>query len=102
MRPDARFGNDRGFDLRFKARDAGPQTAELMKHRVHLACFTVLIALSAIPVYGAAPASVKGSVRDSAGVPQIGAIVQLMRPDLSVVTTVYTDDEGRFDFRAMR
>ena len=47
-------------------------------------------------LYGAAAASVSGVVRDSAGVPQIGAEVQLLRPDLSVVASVYTDDEGRF------
>ena len=42
------------------------------------------------------PASVSGVVRDSSGAPQIGAEVQLLRPDLSVVTSVYTNDEGRF------
>jgi hypothetical protein len=35
-------------------------------------------------------------VRDSAGKPQIGAEVQLLRPDLSVVTSVYTNSKGRF------
>ena len=40
--------------------------------------------------------SVTGVVRDSAGLPQIGAEVQLLRPDLSVVTSVYTDSFGRF------
>ncbi len=35
-------------------------------------------------------------VRDSAGVPQIGAVVQLLRPDLTVVASVYTDSSGRF------
>ena len=44
----------------------------------------------------AAPASVSGVVRDSAGVPQIGAEVQLLRPDLSVVASVYTNSQGRF------
>jgi len=39
---------------------------------------------------------VSGVVRDSAGVPQIGAVVQLLRPDLSVVASVYTDSAGRF------
>ena len=37
-------------------------------------------------------------VRDSAGVPQIGAVVELLRPDLSVVTSVYTNSKGRFAF----
>jgi hypothetical protein len=35
-------------------------------------------------------------VRDSAGIPQIGAIVELLRPDLTVVANVYTDAKGRF------
>ncbi|HEV2133605.1 MAG TPA: carboxypeptidase-like regulatory domain-containing protein [Terracidiphilus sp.] len=69
-----------------------------MKRRVHLAWFTVLIALGVAPVYGASPASVTGTVCDSAGVPQIGAVVQLLRPDFSVVSTAYTNSEGRFQF----
>jgi hypothetical protein len=35
-------------------------------------------------------------VRDSAGVPQIGAVVQVLRPDLSLVASVFTDSNGRF------
>jgi hypothetical protein len=35
-------------------------------------------------------------VRDSAGVPQIGAVVQLLRPDLSIIASVYTDSSGHF------
>jgi hypothetical protein len=45
--------------------------------------FAVLIALGSAPLYGAAPARFQAVVRDSAGVPQIGAEVQLLRPDLS-------------------
>jgi len=83
----------------FPARGAGgPRLAEVMKHRVHLAWFAVLIVLGVAPVYGAAPASVSGLVRDSAGTPQMGAVVQLLRPDLSVVATVYTDSQGHFQF----
>ena len=67
-----------------------------MKRSTHLAGFAVLIVFGAVPVFGAAPASVSGLMRDSAGVPQIGAEVQLLRPDLSIVTSVYTDSEGRF------
>jgi hypothetical protein len=37
-------------------------------------------------------------VRDSAGEPQIGALVQLLQPDFSVVMAVYTDAKGRFAF----
>jgi hypothetical protein len=62
----------------------------------HLAGFAMLIALGAAPLCGAATASVSGVVRDSSGAPQIGAKVQLLREDMSVVTSVFTDDEGRF------
>jgi len=64
--------------------------------RLHFVVFVMLIALSTTPVRGAAPGSVSGVVCDSAGVPQLGAMVQLLRPDLSVVASVYTNSEGRF------
>ena len=67
-----------------------------MKRTAHLAGFAVLLALGAVPVFGAAAASVSGYVRDSSGVPQIGAEVQLLRSDLTVITSVYTNDAGQF------
>jgi hypothetical protein len=67
-----------------------------MKRSAHLAGFAVLLVIAAAPAFGAAAASVSGVVRDSAGVPQIGAEVQLLRSNLSVVAIVYTDDTGRF------
>lgn len=67
-----------------------------MKRRIYLAGFAVLIVLATVPVYGAVSASVSGVVCDSAGVPQIGAEVQVLRPDLSVVASVYTDGAGHF------
>jgi hypothetical protein len=67
-----------------------------MMRSSHLAGFAVLIALGTVPVYGAVSASVSGLVRDSAGVPQIGAEVELLRPDLTVAASVYTDDKGQF------
>ena len=67
-----------------------------MKRIAHLAGFAVLVAFAVAPVCGASSASVSGRVRDSAGVPQIGAEVQVLRPDLSVVASVYTDSEGRY------
>ena len=64
--------------------------------RLQLVAFIELIALSTAPVRGAAPGSVSGVVRDSSGVPQIGAVVQLLRSDLTVIASVYTNSEGRF------
>jgi len=61
----------------------------------------MLIALGAAPVCGAASASVSGLVRDSAGVPQMGAEVQLLRPDLTVVASAYTNSQGHFRISAV-
>jgi hypothetical protein len=67
-----------------------------MKRSIHLAGLAVLIVLMVAPAHGAVSASVSGVVRDSAGAPQIGAEVQLLRPDLSVIARVYTDSRGYF------
>ena len=71
-----------------------------MISRVHLVVFAALLAIGNGMLHGATPApatgSVTGVVRDSAGVPQIGAQVQLLRPNLSVIASVFTDARGRF------
>ena len=69
--------------------------------RAHLAGFAMLIALVAAPMCGAATASVSGLVRNSAGTPQIGAEVQLLSSDLTIIATVYTDASGRFKFPSL-
>ena len=70
--------------------------------RPHLVVFVVLIALGSVPLYGLAPASVSGVVRDSSGAPQIGAEVELLRPDLTVIASVYTNTSGRFVISAVQ
>jgi hypothetical protein len=67
-----------------------------MMCKAHFALFAALISLGCVPVHGAAPGTVSGSVRDSAGIPQMGAIVELLRPDLTVIASVYTDSKGHF------
>ncbi len=42
------------------------------------------------------PTALTGTVRDGRGVPQIGAMVQLLRSDSSVVASAFTDEYGRF------
>lgn len=73
----------------------------MIVRRFHLACFFVLIGLVAAPGFGAPVPSVSGMVRDSAGVPQIGAVVELLRPDLTVAARVYTNSKGRFIFSSI-
>jgi hypothetical protein len=72
-----------------------------MTRRLHLAALLVLIALGSSAISWAAPGSVSGQVRDSAGVPQIGAEVQLLRPDLTVLADVYTDSTGRYSISSV-
>jgi hypothetical protein len=69
--------------------------------RLHLALFALLISMGTVPLHGAASVSVSGLVRDSTGVPQMGAIVQLLRPDLTMVASAYTDSKGRFAFSTL-
>jgi hypothetical protein len=66
-----------------------------MKVCTQIAGVALLIVLGLVPAW-ASSGSVSGLVRDSAGVPQIGAEVQLLRPDLSVVASVYTNAQGHF------
>ena len=66
--------------------------------RLQIALFAVLISVGSSTGHAASQASVSGLVRDSSGVPQIGAAVQLLRPDMSIVATAYTSSKGRFSF----
>ena len=58
-----------------------------------------LFALASVPLRAAMPGSVSGVVRDSSGVPQIGAVVQLLRSDMTVIAAVYTGSKGEFTFK---
>ena len=62
----------------------------------------VLIALTVAgisPVLGGPlPATVSGVVRDAQGTPQMGAVVELMAADATVVARAYTNVRGGFSF----
>jgi len=69
--------------------------------RVNLVVFAALVAFGSAtgicaPAHQSAAGSVSGVVRDSAGVPQIGAVVQLLRPDLTLLAVAYTNSDGWF------
>ena len=51
------------------ARDAGRSQTSVIMRRLQFVLFTVLVAVSATPLHGAASGTVSGSVRDSGGVP---------------------------------
>jgi hypothetical protein len=60
----------------------------------------ILAAIAVVCVGGACAeaqsTSLSGVVRDSRGTPQIGAVVQVLRPDFSVALETYTDERGRY------
>jgi hypothetical protein len=60
----------------------------------------MFIALAVLCLAGAEASaqanSLSGVIRDSRGAPQSGATVELLRPDLSVVSEVFADEHGRF------
>jgi Carboxypeptidase regulatory-like domain len=98
---EARAGSNCRISASASSARYASKSPNVIKRRPQLVFFAVLIALGSVPVYGAAPASVHGStisgvVRDSSGVPQIGAEVELLRPDLTVIASVYTNTAGRF------
>ena len=80
------------------ASDAARSPRSVILRRVHLALFVVLTGLVAAPLHAASTASVSGVVCNSAGTPQIGTMVQLLRPDLSVIASAYTNRKGYFSF----
>jgi hypothetical protein len=69
-----------------------------MIRRLHLVSLVALIAMAGVRLYGATSGAVSGTVRDSSGVPQIGAAVELLRPDMTVVAAVYTNSKGLYTF----
>jgi hypothetical protein len=59
----------------------------------------VLTAVGLLPASAAPfPATVSGVVRDARGTPQMGAMVELMAADATVVARVYTNVRGAFTF----
>jgi len=77
------------------ARDAAKSPNVIMS-RPHLVLFLSLIALGSVPVCAAVPGTVSGLVRDTQGIPQVSAVVQLLRPDMTVIASVFTDGKGHY------
>ena len=65
--------------------------------------FLLLATVAAVPpmAHALAGVPVSGVVRNSAGVPQMGAQVQLLRPDMTVIATAITDSNGAFSFQSI-
>ena len=94
-----RSGNLRAFDSQDLSQDAARSPLRVMMRRLQFVSMIALLVVASAPLSGATPGSVSGVVRDSSGVPQIGATVQLLRPDMSVVAAVYTTSKGTYSFK---
>lgn len=55
-----------------------------------------MFAAIALPALAATAGTVSGVVRDARGAPQIGALVQLVDPNLAVIAETFTDDKGHY------
>src|SRR5580704_6892797 len=93
-----RSGNLRALDSQDLSQDAAGSPIRVMMRRLHIVSMIALLAVASVPLHATVPISVSGVVRDSSGVPQIGAVVQLLRPDMSVIASVFTGSKGDFAF----
>jgi hypothetical protein len=59
--------------------------------------FALLVAVLSLPAYALNDGAVSGVVRDAKGAPQVGTLVELLRPDLSVIAQTFTDDHGHYE-----
>src|SRR3974377_2385828 len=75
---DGRSGNPRGEDSEDNCQDAAKSLIRVMMRRLQFVSLVALFTLASACAFGTAPGTVSGVVRDSAGVPQIGAMVQLL------------------------
>jgi hypothetical protein len=63
---------------------------------VKIAVLTVMMLTGCLSGWAAPPAAVSGVVRDSQGVAQMGALVQVVGADSSILGTAFTDLRGRY------
>ncbi len=73
-----------------------------MKYVVPTLALSMLL-LCGEPVYAhaAGDTTVTGVIRDAHGTPQLGALVELLGPDASIVARAFTDDHGRYLLSAL-
>lgn len=66
----------------------------MQRNQVKIAILGLLIAT--VPGWAATPAAVSGVVRDSQGVVQMGALIQVLGANSTLVGTAFTDLHGRY------
>ncbi len=69
--------------------------------RVEFVILAVLLGIAPMGLAADHRAVVSGVIRDAKGVPQMGALVQILSPDASVRASAFTDLEGRYLVRSL-
>lgn len=68
----------------------------VQRFRFEFGVLTLLLGMSATGLAADGSAVISGVVRDAKGVPQMGALVQILAPDDAVRATAFTDMKGRY------
>jgi len=96
---DIRSGYLRAIDSQDLSQDAARSPIRVMMRRLQLVSLIALfVVASSAPLFAATGGSISGVIRNSAGVPQMGAVVELLRPDMSVIASAYTNSKGTYTF----
>ncbi len=88
--------------IRLTSTNSGePRTRErvisAVKHVVPTLAVCMLgMGLMPVTAWAASDAALTGVVRDAHGAPQLGALVELLAPDATVLARAFTDDHGRY------
>ncbi len=69
--------------------------------RRKLGCFLLVFVLSASALAALNPGTISGYVRDTSGVPQMGATVEVVGGSSSMAATTYTDSRGYYSVRGL-
>ena len=72
-----------------------------MRRAVAGLVLTVLVLGWTSSSLAASSAAISGVVRDSHGTPQMGALIELLSTDATMVASARTDDHGRYIIRAV-
>ena len=66
------------------------------------AAFVLMMTALTLYAYAEPPAAISGVVRDAKGAPQMGALVELLGPNLAVISSTFTDDHGRYSLPKLK
>ncbi len=78
-----------------------PGLTIVQRFRIELGVLTLVLVMASTAHAADQAAVIAGVVRDSSGVPQMGAVVQILSADAVVRATAYTDLQGRYSIGSL-